>query len=208
MVVHIQDEQEVANFKFFWQRWGRWIFAILVVIALAYLGYVLYQGHLRKNNEKASIVFDTFVTQATANNMPASKKALLELQQDYPDTINSTQATLMMAGSAFDDGKYDEAIKHLQWVKERQHGDLLQTIVAQRLATVYLQQNKFSEALSALDVQVDNHFKPTLLETNGDVLYAQKKTAEAITAYEQALNLLPSENIQREIIQMKILTLK
>ena len=208
MVVHIQDEQEVANFKFFWQRWGRWIFAILVVIALAYLGYVLYQGHLRKNNEKASIVFDTFVTQATANNMPASKKALLELQQDYPDTINSTQATLMMAGSAFDDGKYDEAIKHLQWVKERQHGDLLQTIVAQRLATVYLQQNKFSEALSALDVQVDNHFKPTLLETKGDVLYAQKKTAEAITAYEQALNLLPAENIQREIIQMKILDLK
>ena len=208
MVVHIQDEQEVANFKFFWQRWGRWIFAILVVIALAYLGYVLYQGHLRKNNEKASIVFDTFVTQATANNMPASKKALLELQQDYPDTINSTQATLMMAGSAFDDGKYDEAIKHLQWVKERQHGDLLQTIVAQRLATVYLQQNKFSEALSAFDVQVDNHFKPTLLETKGDVLYAQKKTAEAITAYEQALNLLPAENIQREIIQMKILALK
>ncbi len=208
MVVHIQDEQEVANFKFFWQRWGRWIFAILVVIALAYLGYVLYQGHLRKNNEKASIVFDTFVTQATANNMPASKKALLELQQDYPDTINTTQATLMMAGSAFDDGKYDEAIKHLQWVKERQHGDLLQTIVAQRLATVYLQQNKFSEALSALDVQVDNHFKPTLLETKGDVLYAQKKTAEAITAYEQALNLLPAENIQREIIQMKILALK
>ena len=137
MVVHIQDEQEVANFKFFWQRWGRWIFAILVVIALAYLGYVLYQGHLRKNNEKASVVFDTFVTQATANNMPASKKALLELQQDYPDTINTTQATLMMAGSAFDDGKYDEAIKHLQWVKERQHSDLLQAIVAQRLATVY-----------------------------------------------------------------------
>ncbi|KES10804.1 hypothetical protein SASC598O02_007500 [Snodgrassella alvi SCGC AB-598-O02] len=208
MVVHIQDEQEVANFKFFWQRWGRWIFAILVVTALAYLGYVLYQGHLRKNNEKASVVFDTFVTQATANNMPASKKALLELQQNYPDTINTTQATLMMAGSAFDDGKYDEAIKHLQWVKERQHSDLLQAIVAQRLATVYLQQNKFSEALSALDIQVDNHFKPTLLETKGDVLYAQKKTAEAITAYEQALNLLPAENVQREIIQMKILTLK
>ena len=208
MVVHIQDEQEVANFKFFWQRWGRWIFAILVVTALAYLGYVLYQGHLRKNNEKASVVFDTFVTQATANNMPASKKALLELQQNYPDTINTTQATLMMAGSAFDDGKYDEAIKHLQWVKERQHSDLLQAIVAQRLATVYLQQNKFSEALSALDIQVDNHFKPTLLETKGDVLYAQKKTAEAITAYEQALNLLPAENIQREIIQMKVLTLK
>lgn len=204
MVVHIQEEQEIDNFKHFWQRWGRWLFVVLVVLALIYLGYVLYQGHKRSNNEKAAVVFETFVTQANANNIVASKKALIELQQKYPDTINTTQATLMMAGSAFDDGKYDEAIKHLQWVKERQKSDLLQTIVAQRLATVFLQQNKFPEALKALDVQVDNNFKPLLLETKGDILRVQKKNSEAVTAYQQALNLLPKDTTQREIIQMKL----
>lgn len=204
MVVHIQEEQEIDNFKHFWQRWGRWLFVVLVVLALIYLGYVLYQGHKRSNNEKAAVVFETFVTQANANNIVASKKALIELQQKYPDTINTTQATLMMAGSAFDDGKYDEAIKHLQWVKERQKSDLLQTIVAQRLATVFLQQNKFPEALKALDVQVDNNFKPLLLETKGDILRVQKKNSEAVTAYQQALNLLPKDATQREIIQMKL----
>lgn len=204
MVVHIQEEQEIDNFKHFWQRWGRWLFVVLVVLALTYLGYVLYQGHKRSNNEKAAVVFETFVTQANANNIVASKKALIELQQKYPDTINTTQATLMMAGSAFDDGKYDESIKHLQWVKERQKSDLLQTIVAQRLATVFLQQNKFPEALKALDVQVDNNFKPLLLETKGDILRVQKKNSEAVTAYQQALNLLPKDATQREIIQMKL----
>ncbi|MCO6504218.1 MAG: tetratricopeptide repeat protein [Snodgrassella sp.] len=207
MVVHIQDEQEIANFKFFWQRWGRWIFALLIVLALTYLSYVLYQGHVRSNNEKAADVFETFVTQADAKNLEGSKKVLLQLQKDYPDTMNATQATLMMAGTVFDAGMYDEAIQHLQWVKSRQNSDLLQTIVAQRLAIVYLQQKKYPEALKALDVQVDNHYKPTLLETKGDILLAQKKNAEATTAYQQALNLLPKENVQREIIQMKIITM-
>lgn len=207
MVVHIQDEQEVANFKYFWQRWGRWIFAILVILSLAYLGYVLYQSHLRSNDEKAAVIFETFVTQAAANNMAESKKVLIQLQEKYPETMNTTQATLMMAGSAFDDGKYDEAIRHLQWVKARQHDDLLQTIVAQRLASVYLQQSKYNEALQALDVKVTDEFKPVLLETKGDVLQAQKKNAEAVAAYQQALNLLSKDSVQREIIQMKISSL-
>lgn len=207
MVVHIQDEQEVANFKYFWQRWGRWIFAILVILSLAYLGYVLYQSHLRSNDEKAAVIFETFVTQAAANNMAESKKALIQLQEKYPETMNTTQATLMMAGSAFDDGKYDEAIRHLQWVKARQHDDLLQTIVAQRLASVYLQQSKYNEALQALDVKVTDAFKPVLLETKGDVLQAQKKNAEAVAIYQQALNLLSKDSVQREIIQLKISSL-
>ena len=207
MVVHIQDEQEVANFKYFWQRWGRWIFALLVILSLAYLGYVLYQSHLRSNDEKAAVIFETFVTQAAANNMAESKKALIQLQEKYPETMNTTQATLMMAGSAFDDGKYDEAIRHLQWVKARQHDDLLQTIVAQRLASVYLQQSKYNEALQALDVKVTDAFKPVLLETKGDVLQAQKKNAEAVAIYQQALNLLSKDSVQREFIQLKISSL-
>jgi predicted negative regulator of RcsB-dependent stress response len=207
MVVHIQDEQEVANFKYFWHRWGRWIFAVLLVVALAYLGHVLYQSHIRSNNEKAAAVFDTFVNQARANNIAESKKALVQLQQEYPDTIRATQATLMMAGSAFDDGKYDEAIRHLQWVKNKQHDDLLQTIIAQRLATVYLQQGKYDDALQALDVKVTSSFKPVLLETKGDILQAQKKSTEAVAAYQQALNLLSKDSVQREILQMKISSL-
>lgn len=207
MVVHIQDEQEVANFKYFWQRWGRWIFAVLLLLALAYLGYVLYQGHIRNNNEKAAAVFETFVTQANANNMAESKKALMQLQEKYPDTMNATQATLMMAGSAFDEHKYDEAIRHLQWVKDRQKDDLLQTIVAQRLATVYLQQGKYNEALQALDINVVAQFKPILLETKGDVLQAQKKKTEAMAAYQQALNLLDKDSVQRDVLQMKISSL-
>lgn len=203
MAVHLQDEQEIANFKYFWQRWGKWVFALLLVAALAYLAYVLYQSHERGNGEKAAGVFETFATQYQANNDAGAKKALLQLQQDYPKTIPAAQATLMMAGVAFDQGKYDDAIKHLQWVGNKQKSDFIQALVAQRLAVVYLQQQKYDQALAALDVKVADPFKPTLLETRGDILVAQQKNKEAVAAYDGALKLLPKEAPQRQVVQMK-----
>lgn len=204
MAVHLQDEQEIDNFKYFWHRYGRWLFALLVIVALGYLGWVLYQSNLRDKNAKAADVFETFVSQGEAGNEAGSKKALIELQSHYGKSLAATQATLMMAGSAFDHGKYDEAVKHLKWVADRQSNAYIQTITAQRLATVYLQQRKYDLALKALDIQVDNAFKPILLDTKGDVLQAQQKNKEAVVAYQAALKLLPKEAPQRELLQMKI----
>lgn len=204
MAVHLQDEQEIDNFKYFWQRYGRWLFALLVILALVYLGWVLYQSHLRDQNAKAADVFETFITQSKAGNETSSKKILMKLQTDYGHSLPAAQATLMMAGTAFDEGKYDEAAKHLKWVAARQSGDYLQAITAQRLATVYLQQKKYDLALKTLNVSVANAFKPALLDTKGDVLQAQNKNKEAVVAYQAALKLLPEDAPQRELLQMKI----
>ena len=99
--------------------------------------------------------------------------------------------------------EYDDAALHLQWVQKRQKDELLQAITAQRLAVVYLQQQKYDDALKALDAKVSDDLKPVLLETRGDVLVAQGKPKEAAAAYEAALKLLPEDAPQRELLQMK-----
>lgn len=204
MAVHLQDEQEIANFKYFWQRWGRWLFGLLVILAAVYLGWVLYQNHTQRNNEKAALILDTFVTEAANNQEGQAKKTLLNLQEKYPHTLSASQATLMMAGTAFDQGKYDEAIKHLLWVKQRQSSDLIQTLTAQRLSAVYLQQKKYPQALAALDIKVAAQFQPVLLDTKGDVLWAQQQHKEALAVYKQALDLSSQDSPLRQLIQMKL----
>ena len=37
MASHIQDQEELENFKYFWKSWGRWLFTALLIAALAYL---------------------------------------------------------------------------------------------------------------------------------------------------------------------------
>lgn len=204
MAHDFQDQEEIENFKYFWRRYGRWLFYVLLLLATAYLGWVLYQNHQRSQNNQAAPVFEKFITQMRDQNEGAAKRELLTLQQDYSRTLVATQATLMMAGTAFDNGKYDEAIKHLQWVQGKQKGGLIQVVTAQRLAVAHLQQKKYDEALKALDVKADDAFKPLLLETRGDVLLAQGKKTEAAAAYQEALKQLPEDAPERGMLQLKV----
>ena len=36
MAAHIDEQQELENFKYFWRNWGRWLFALLIAGAAAY----------------------------------------------------------------------------------------------------------------------------------------------------------------------------
>ncbi|QEY23224.1 YfgM family protein [Neisseria animalis] len=205
MAAHLEEQQELDNFKYFWKRTGRWIFALLVIAALGYLGYTMYQRHLVTQNQEAAAVLEQLVEKAQQNADQQQLNADLQtLQENYPKTISAAQATLMAAAAEFDAGRYDVAAGHLNWVLKNQQTPLIQALAAQRLAVVNLQQKKYDEALAALNTKVESDFEPLLLETKGDVYAAQNKKQEALQNYEQALAKLPKEAAGRELLQMKI----
>ncbi|SUA24205.1 membrane protein [Neisseria gonorrhoeae] len=43
MAAHLEEQQELDNFKYFWKTTGKWLFALLILAALGYLGYTVYQ---------------------------------------------------------------------------------------------------------------------------------------------------------------------
>ncbi|STZ76577.1 YfgM family protein [Bergeriella denitrificans] len=205
MAAHLEEQQELDNFKYFWRRIGRWIFALLVLAAIAYFGYTMYQRHLVTQNQEAAAVLEQLVVKAQQQADQAQINAdLQKLQETYPKTIAAAQATLMVAATEFDAGRYDVASGHLSWVLKNQNTPLVQALAAQRLAVVKLQQKKYDEALAALDTKVEADFEPLLLETKGDVYAAQNKTQEALQSYEQALGKLPKEAAGRDLLQLKI----
>lgn len=209
MAAHIQEQEELENFKYFWKSWGRWLFAVLVAAALAYLGYTFYQSRQVKKDQEASGMLTKLVEKAQSNaDAKAVNADLQNLQQNYPHTIAAAQATFMVAGTEFDKGNYDAAANHLSWVLKNQSEPVVQALAAQRLAVVKLQQGKHDEALAALGAKTVAAFEPLLLETKGDVYSAQGKTKEAAQAYAQALEKLPKEAANREAVQFKADQLK
>lgn len=210
MAAHLEEQQELDDFKYFWKNWGRWLFALLIAAALGYLGYIIYKDHKISQNREAAEVLAQMVDKAQSKADSKQINAdLLKLQQDYPDTVPAAQATMMVAATEFDAGRYDTAAGHLNWVLSNQKAPLIQALAAQRLAVVLLQQKKYAEALAALDTKVDADFAPILLETKGDVYAAQNKVKEAVQSYGQALSQLPKEAVgEREVLQMKIDALK
>lgn len=205
MAAHLEEQQELDDFKYFWKNWGRWLFALLIAAALGYLGYIIYKDHKISQNREAAEVLAQMVDKAQSKADSKQINAdLLKLQQDYPDTVPAAQATMMVAATEFDAGRYDTAAGHLNWVLSNQKAPLIQALTAQRLAVVLLQQKKYDAAIAALNTKVEADFEPLLLEAKGDVYAAQNKTKEAAQSYQQALEKLPKDAIERELLQMKL----
>ena len=205
MAAHLEEQQELDNFKYFWKSTGRWLFALLIAAALGYLGYTMYKSHKASQSQEAAEVLAKIVDKMQAKASQAEVNAdLTNLQQNYPDSIAAAQATLMAAATEYDARRYDVAEGHLNWVLQNQKAPLVQALAAQRLGIVLLQQKKYDAAIAALNTKVEADFEPLLLEAKGDVYAAQNKTKEAAQSYQQALEKLPKDAIERELLQMKL----
>lgn len=209
MAAHLEEQQELDNFKYFWKTTGKWLFALLILAALGYLGYTVYQNRKVSQNQEAAAILAEIVEKAQ-NKAPQNEinAELAKLQQSYPQSISAAQATLMAAATEFDAHRYDVAEAHLKWVLSNQQDSLIQALAAQRLGVVLLQQKKYDAALAALDTPVDAAFTPLLMETKGDVYTAQGKSQEALKNYGQALEKMPQNSVGRELVQMKLDSLK
>ena len=205
MAAHLEEQQELDNFKYFWKSTGRWLFALLIAAALGYLGYTMYKSHKVSQSQEAAEVLAKIVDKMQAKASQAEVNAeLANLQQNYSDSIAAAQATLMAAATEYDARRYDVAEGHLNWVLQNQKAPLVQALAAQRLGIVLLQQKKYDAAIAALSTKVEADFEPLLLEAKGDVYAAQNKTKEATQSYQQALEKLPKDAIERELLQMKL----
>ena len=205
MAAHLEEQQELDNFKYFWKTTGRWLFALLMAAALGYLGYTIYKSHKVSKSQEAAEVLAKIVDKMQAKASQAEVNAdLTNLQQNYSDSIAAAQATLMAAATEYDARRYDVAEGHLNWVLQNQKAPLVQALAAQRLGIVLLQQKKYDAAIAALNTKVEADFEPLLLEAKGDVYAAQNKTKEAAQSYQQALEKLPKDAIERELLQMKL----
>ena len=205
MAAHLEEQQELDNFKYFWKSTGRGLFALLIAAALGYLGYTMYKSHKASQSQEAAEVLAKIVDKMQAKASQAEVNAdLTNLLQNYPDSIAAAQATLMAAATEYDARRYDVAEGHLNWVLKNQKAPLIQALAAQRLGIVLLQQKKYDAAIAALNTKVEADFEPLLLEAKGDVYAAQNKTKEAAQSYQQALEKLPKDAIERELLQMKL----
>ena len=205
MAAHLEEQQELDNFKYFWKSTGRWLFALLIAAALGYLGYTIYKSHKVSKSQEAAEVLAKIVDKMQAKASQAEVNAdLTNLQQNYSDSIAAAQATLMAAATEYDARRYDVAEGHLNWVLKNQKAPLVQALAAQRLGIVLLQQKKYDAAIAALNTKVEADFEPLLLEAKGDVYAAQNRTKEAAQSYQQALEKLPKDAIERELLQMKL----
>lgn len=194
MSAHHDEQQELENAKHLWKNGGKWVFALLLAAAIGYLGKVIYQNHQQNQQEKAALLVSKMGNDATQ---------LAQIQQQHPNSTAATQASLQMAAHLFEQGKLDEAAAAYRWVLQHNQTPIFQAAATQNLANLLLQQQKYDEALAVLSTPLAESYQAMIYELKGDVLAAQGKNQEASDAYQLALDKLPENATNRELLQVK-----
>jgi predicted negative regulator of RcsB-dependent stress response len=203
MAYDLEEQEQIANFKAFWNRFGNLISWVLIIALLGYAGYNYWNSHQRGQAAEASGLYDELVNAAQANDAAKVKRITGDIESKYGSTAYGPMAALTAAKAAFDASDLKTAKEQLQWAID--HGnDEYKSVARLRLSGVLLDEKAYDQALALLNGDFLPQFAADVQDRKGDVLVAQNKLAEARTAYQTALDKMEKNHPGRQIVQIKL----
>jgi predicted negative regulator of RcsB-dependent stress response len=203
MAYDLEEQEQIANFKAFWDKHGNLISWVLIIALLSYAGYAFYRNHQAKQGAEASAMFENLQKQVAANDKAKIAKLSTDLQSQYGNSIYAPLSALVAAKAAFDANDLKTAKAQLQVAVDKGN-DEIKALAKLRLAAIQLDEKAFDEALKTIGGDFPAQFAPQVADRKGDILAAQGKLAEARTAYIEAWKAMDEKNPGRSLVQVKL----
>ena len=184
MAYDLEEQEQIAQLKAFWQQWGKLIVGIVLIGVLAFTGYKGYEWYQKRQVAQAQAAFSAF--NSTLAKKEDATAQLNGLQNNFAKTNYASLASLQMAATLAGEGKFEQAQAPLQWVL--QHGQLENQGAARlHLADVLVQLNKKDEALKVLDTPVA-HFDAAFANKKADIYLMGQDAGKAREVVQNALD--------------------
>jgi predicted negative regulator of RcsB-dependent stress response len=206
MAYDLEEQEQLASLKAWWEKHGNLLMTIAIVICLcvaAFYGWKIYE---RKQAEQAALAFEGLqkvlaAPDKTAAKVGAATDALLE---QFPRTAYASMAALSSAKAHVDLKDMTGAKKYLQWTAEKSKTEELRHVATLRMAAILIDEAKYDEALKLVDIAAPEAFVSQYADRKGDVFFAQNKLGEAKAAYEIAHEKANKRDSSRGIIALKL----
>jgi predicted negative regulator of RcsB-dependent stress response len=203
MAYDLEEQEQIANFKAFWNRFGNLISWVLIIALGSYAGYNFWNMHKRNQSAEAAGLYGGLVDAAQANDGAKVQRMAADLESKYGGTAYGQMAALAAAKVAFDANDLKTAKAQLQWAVD--HGnDEYKAIARLRLSGVLLDEKAYDQAMTLLNGEFLPQFAAEVQDRKGDVLVAQNKLPEARTAYQAALDKMEKKHPGRQLVQIKL----
>lgn len=203
MTTHYDDEAQAEQLKkWFKENWLALVAGLAVGLS-AIFGWQGWQNHKSARGAAASQVYEDLKKQLADDKSDLAQPLLDKLVADYADTPYASAAQLQAAASAVRKNQLDDAVKHLQWVREHSKDEGLQQVARLREARVLWQQEKPDQALALLSGE-SGAFAPLYAELRGDIQLAKGDRVAARSAYDKALAATPEDQPNRPLLQRKL----
>jgi predicted negative regulator of RcsB-dependent stress response len=203
MAYDLEEQEQLADLKAFWNKYGNLLSWVLIIALASYGGYNFWTSHQRSQAGDASGLYDEMQKALTANDNAKVQRIAADVESKFGDTAYAQMAALGAAKGAFEANDLKAAKTQLQWVVE--HGsDEYKSIAKLRLAGVLLDEKSYDEGLKLLGTEFVPQFAGAVADRKGDILVAQNKLAEARNAYVAALAAMDKKSPGRKLVEVKL----
>ena len=188
MALDLEEQEQVAELKAWWNQYGSLVVAVAVGAVLALGGWQGWRWYQAREAQAASVLFDSLSRGAQAGDAKAVRDAAGSLIASYPGTLYAAMGALGSARFHFDRGDLKAAKAQLEWAAENARSADFRDLARLRLAGVLLDEKAHDEALKLLDAAHAEPYDAQYGALRADILVAQGQAAEARTAYRAALD--------------------
>ncbi len=182
----LEEQEQLSAIKAWWERYGKFISNVALVLAIAALAWFGWQRYQRSQAEAATGLYTEAFRAAQAGDATKLQQTASQLTKDYPKTLQASLATLLAAKSDIDKNDAKNARIKLEWITEHSADALVKDMARLRLASLMLDGKEYDAALKQVDSAASPEFAARFAELRGDVLLEQGKPEDARSAYKQA----------------------
>jgi predicted negative regulator of RcsB-dependent stress response len=198
------EQEELEALRKWWKENGRAAMVGLVLGLGGVFGWTAWQSQVEATAERVSVVYQSMVEMAAADDHSEALLRADQIMRDDPDSEYAALAGLLGAKSAFAIGRIDDAGRLLGWVVENASRVELRDVARIRRARLLLDKGEADAALTMIAQISTSAFTATVEELRGDILLDNRQRGAAAKAYETALTSDSMTSGTRARLQMKL----
>jgi len=203
MAYDLEEQEQLATIKAWWERWGNLVLSSVTIVLLAIAAFNGWRWYERHEAGNAGALYEEFLGAVAGGDLGRKKELAGTLIERYGRTVYAPMAALQVAKVYVEAGDRGAAQAQLRWVIDKSGHPELAPIARLRLAGILLDDKAYDEALKLLQGDVPPSLAALFADRRGDVLLAMGKPGEARAAYQQALDSADAQHPMRQIIQLK-----
>jgi len=192
MAYDLEEQEQLDEFKAWWNKNGKIVSRLVIVALLAYAGWQGYQYWINQQATEASTLYQSLLTTDT-NKSDEIKSKVETLTKQYNGTPYAGRAALYAAKTSYRAKDNAQAKTHLEWAKSNAKESSIRATASLGLASLAFEKKDYDNAMKLLNEVQDPGFLGLKESMRGDILLTQGKTSEAILAYTKALEGLDQQ---------------
>ena len=201
---YLTDRDQEEALRNWWRENWKWILAGIALGLGLLAGYQYWQTYRAQQASAAAKVYADMQKALAANDLDKAGRLLNDLSGEHAKSGYTQQGRLLLAKRDADEGKFDEAIKHLREVVDTSADEELGQVARLRLSRLLIQTGKHDEALQLLNVEKAGAFAAQVREIRGDALVAKGDAQGARAEYAAALAPDAKGQVDRPTVELKL----